>query len=382
MSINTPLGHLPRYLLISAHHDYRTARRSSIHFIADELALRGTLRFFSMRYSTLSKRKGDMRLPLDARANRIERHDGVECFLWKTPLHPVNLHRRWLRPLESVMFGLYRDARCATLDAWMGEADVIIYESGISPIFFERGKRLNPQAHHIYLVNDDLQTINAAHFAQRALESAAPRMDAVILVARSMAANMPKHSKLFVVPHGLDPALDLLGDPSPYAQGKHVVSVGSMLFDTDFFVKASNAFPALTFHIIGSGHAHVEGYGPNVEVYGHMPYDRTIPYMKHAHLGIAPYISEDLSDAVPPYLADSSMKMMQYDFFGLPTVCPHSVTGNYTGRFGYTPGDEESIKTAIRQAMGAPHLRTRQILSWSEVTDRVLDPLAFADTRV
>ena len=41
----------PSYLLISAHHDYRMQRRSSIHFIANELAKRGTTRFFSMRYS-------------------------------------------------------------------------------------------------------------------------------------------------------------------------------------------------------------------------------------------------------------------------------------------------------------------------------------------
>ena len=42
----------PRYLVLSAH-DYRTARRTSLHFIADELARRGRLRFFSLRDSRL-----------------------------------------------------------------------------------------------------------------------------------------------------------------------------------------------------------------------------------------------------------------------------------------------------------------------------------------
>ena len=100
----TPL----RYLLISSHHDYRTARRSNVHFIGDELAKRGHLCFFSMRYSHLSRHKDDIRNPLDACANQVETVNGVECYLWKTPIHPINLHRRWLRPLESLLFGIYR----------------------------------------------------------------------------------------------------------------------------------------------------------------------------------------------------------------------------------------------------------------------------------
>lgn len=372
----TPVHPTPRFLLISAHHDYRTARRSSIHFIADELARRGALRFFSLRYSRLSRYKGDIRLDLDARANRVETRGGVECFLWKTALHPINLRSRWLRPLERLLFGIYRNAPCPTLKHWIAQADVIIYESGITPIFFDLSKRLNPRARHIYLGNDELRTIEAAHHAVRTLERVAAQMDAVVLVARSMASSLPSTANAFFVPHGLDPSLDALGEPSPYGPGTHVVSIGSMLFDAAFFEVASHAFPALTFHVVGSGQPCREGYGPNVEVYGHMPYERTIRYIKHARIGVAPY----RGDPVPPYLADSSMKMMQYDFFGLPTVCPASVTGDHRGRFGYEPGNPATIHAAIAGALEAPHRRTRQILSWSEVTDRLLQPRDFADT--
>jgi 2-beta-glucuronyltransferase len=76
------------------------------------------------------------------------------------------------------------------------------------------------------------------------------------------------------------------------------------------------------------------------------------------------------------------MKMMQYDFFGLPTVCPTSVVGDHSGRFGYTPGNPESIRAAMALALAAPRQRSRQILSWSEVTDRLLQPQDFADTRL
>jgi len=367
-----------RYLVISAHHDYRTPRRSSIHFITDALAERGAVRFFSMRYSHLSKHKGDIRHALDARANRVEKLNGVECLLWKTPMHPINLRSGLLWPLERLMFGIYRSKPCPTLVEWIRQADVIVYESGIAPIHFDLAKRINPRARNIYLCNDELATIDAARYAMRTLDRVAPAMDAVILVARSMADSLASTANAFYVPHGLDPTLGDQGDPSPYGEGKHVASIGSMLFDAESVAIASHAFPALTFHVIGSGQPHNAHYGPNVQVYDHMAYDKTIRYIKHADIGIAPY----RGDNVPTYLADSSMKLMQYDFFGLPTVCPHAVTGSFSGRFGYTPGNSASIRSALGRALQAPHVRSREIRSWSEVTDRLLQPQDYADTRL
>ena len=52
-------------LLLTAH-DFRTPRKANMHFIASELARRGPMRFFSLRYSALSRRTQDARLFLDA----------------------------------------------------------------------------------------------------------------------------------------------------------------------------------------------------------------------------------------------------------------------------------------------------------------------------
>ncbi|MCX8522099.1 MAG: hypothetical protein ORN28_11275 [Rhodoferax sp.] len=369
---------LPRYLILTAHHDYRTPRRSSIHFIADQLAKRGSLRFFSLRYSHLSRYKGDIRTPLDARANRVEVRNGVECYLWKTPIHPFAMRQAWLQPLEKLLFGLYQHRPCPTLVQWIQQADVLIYESGIASIFFEQAKRLNPQARHIYLASDDMQTIQAASFAQRSFLRMAPQMDALCLVSPALAPDIHSRHNSYYVPHGLDDSLFALGEPSPYRPGVHAVSVGSMLFDADFFAEASHAFPQVNFHIIGSGQPHQARYAANVTVYGHMPYANTIGYIKHASIGIAPYKGK----AVPAYLADSSMKMLQYDFFGIPCVCPHSVVGGYGGRFGYAPEQPHAIRQAVQAALNAPHGRHRQILNWSQVTDRLINPAAFADTRI
>jgi 2-beta-glucuronyltransferase len=76
------------------------------------------------------------------------------------------------------------------------------------------------------------------------------------------------------------------------------------------------------------------------------------------------------------------MKLLQYDFFGLPAVCPHRVVGRYPSRFGYSPGDPEAVVAAIAQALDAPRARHRQCLTWAETTDRVLDPAGYPETRL
>src|SRR5690606_18386342 len=78
-----------RFLVLSAH-DFRSPRKAGIHFVTTELARRGPTRFFSLRYSLLSRYTADPRLSLDQKANQVAVHQGVECYLWKTLIHPFN----------------------------------------------------------------------------------------------------------------------------------------------------------------------------------------------------------------------------------------------------------------------------------------------------
>jgi 2-beta-glucuronyltransferase len=196
------------------------------------------------------------------------------------------------------------------------------------------------------------------------------------MLSPRLAENMPDTGNLYYVPNGVRQDMDVLGDPAPFNNGNHAVSVGSMLFDPVCIEIASKAFPEITFHVIGSGRPRLPGYGDNVQVYGDMEYQRTLRYIKHAAFGLAPYVAEE----VPAYLADSSMKLLQYDYYGTPAVCPYAVVGDYPARFGYIPGDPDSIVAAIKAALHAPHRRTRQCLDWSQVADRLITPEKFADT--
>lgn len=368
----------PVFLVLSAH-DYRSPRRANIHFITRELANIGTTRFFSLRYSTLSRYTHDPRLSLDGEANKIGLHSGVECYLWKTLLHPFNTRRPWLRPIENLMYSWYSRGRNPILRRWISEADVILLESGVAPIFFDLIKQLNPTAKVLYRASDALDTINVAEYVNQAFARAAPQMNTIALPSKALAEGIPSRHNLAFVPHGIDHAVAEQADPSPYGEGIHAVSVGSMLFDPQFFVLASRRFPEIQFHVIGSAHPRHPDYGPNVHIYGEMPFAQTLPYIKHAQLGIAPYSSVNL----PVYLRDTSMKLIQYAFFGVPAICPHFIAADYSNRFGYDLGDEESIAQAIGRALHPEQpIRNQQVLNWGQVAERMLTPNAFADTEL
>ena len=367
---------MPRFLIISGH-DFRTPRWANMHFIARELAKRGTMRFFSLGCSALSYLIGDPRLPILAQANRVEEFRGVQCYLWKSAWHPVNLDFAVLSGLSRLLFTAYRRGVPEVFRRWVEGSDIIIMESGMSPIFLEMIQQLNPNARKIYLASDLLDTIGVDPFVCEELNAHIDLFDTIIVPSRLMAPAFPPRAKLRFVPHGLEVDTAVAGG-SPYAGGANAVSVGSMLFDRGFFALAAPRFPDVTFHVIGGGREAGHLSQPNIKLYGEMPYAQTLAYIKHAQFGIAPYKAK----SVQPYLCDTSMKLMQYGFFGIPAICPVAAVGDHAGRFGYVPGDPASIEHAVRDALAAGRVTPPQILSWSEVTDRILKPQDYADTRV
>lgn len=355
-----------QYLIISGH-DFRTPRWANMHFIARELAKRGTVRFFSLGFSWLSRFNGDPRMSITDRANRVEEFQGVQCFLWKSAWHPFNLRFGALAGLSRMLFRAYRRHVPAQFRRWVEDSDVIILESGMSPVLMPPIQRLNPRARKIYIASDLLDTIGVAPFVGEELDACIDQFDAVIAPSPLMAPAFPARTKVRVVPHGLDVDEQAI-KASPYPGGINAVSVGSMLFDRSFFELAAPQFPQVTFHVIGGGRMAGSLAFPNVKVYGEMPYAETLAYINYANFGIAPYQAEH----VQAYLCDTSMKLMQYAYFGIPAVCPTVAVGGHSGRFGYRPGDQASIAEAIRSGLAGGKFEPPAILFWAEVTERII----------
>ena len=366
-----------KYLILSAH-DYRTPRRASIHFLADELNTRGEVRFFSLRYSLLSKLKKDFRSSLDSKSNHVENHNGIECYLWKTLIHPINTRRNYLAPFENILFRLFQKFPPQQLTDWIKDSDVIIIESGLAIIYFEYAKKINPNATFVYRASDDLDTINVAQFIKDYFDLTSRKYDQVCMLSPLIGRNISYKDNLYYVPNGVGKEMAIHGDPNPYSHRKNAVSVGSMLFDLSFFKVASKQFPDVNFHLIGTGCTKDDLDAQNVIFYGHMPFYDTLKYIKHADIGIAPYIT----NAESAYLADSSMKMVQYDFYKIPSVCPEIVVGKYPNRFGYIPGDSVSIENAMKMALNSKDSQNRPVYYWNEIVDRLLKPQDYPDTKI
>lgn len=372
--MNTPSS----YLIITRQ-DQRCSRRANIQFIAEQWVNRGAkVRMFSFAFSLLSRVKKDQRVELWDRANRIEQCEGVDCYLWRNFLHPVNLRKNALRPVEELLFKIYVAMLPRVLKQWIRESDFIMFESGFPNLLFPLCRKLNPSAKLVYMASDSLFTIDCAQTIIDAFDKMGPFIDFCIIPSPKLAEEMPKGTASYFVPHGLDKSILQHCDPSPYEGGVNIVSVGSMLFDDTFFTIAADAFPDITFHVIGGGGGAAKLSAPNIRVYDEMPFLQTIPYLKHANAGVAPY----KGDKVAPFLVDTSMKLMQYGFLGTPAICPQTVVGNYPGRFGYIPGDKQSIIMAIKNALRQGHIPSIPALSWSDVADRIISPAAYSDTKI
>lgn len=359
---------MSRFCIISAQHDYRSLRRVNLHFIARELRRRGAVRFFSLRFSHLSGLRGrDPRLNLVSRANRVEEVDGIACYLWRPLVHPVSLPQG-LTALEAVAFRAYVAQTPEVLRRWIAESDVIILESGVAIVLLDLIRKINPQARVLYLAADSLDTIGAARFVRDYLARVHGELDGVILPSPALAADFPNARATMVIPHGIDQEDYSEPRDTPFDPGsRNGVSVGSMLFDPRVFEVAAPLFPEITFHVIGSGTVSRQHRTGNVVYYPEMSFQDTLGYLQHADFGIAPYRPEE----VPAYLADTSMKLMQFGHLGLPAICPTEAVSTYPLRFGYDLARPETVRAAIEQALEAPRDPVDSP-SWAEVTEQIV----------
>jgi 2-beta-glucuronyltransferase len=353
------------FVIMSGYHDYRSKRKADLHFIADELKKQGEVSFFSVRYSYLTRYKEDPRHDLWERANRNETVNGIGCYLWRTPIHPFRLPSRFAL-IEKAGFAAFSSYLPKAMRAAIKRTDIVFVESGISIIYLPLIKRLNPNVRIIYLASDSLDTIGQAGAIKDALRANADLIDGARVPSPYLARDLPRQVPCYYIPHGIDKAQFERIGTSPFSPGSvNAVSVGSMLFDPGFFESAGKLFPNITFHVIGSGYA---GAGPhNVRYYPEMPFEKTLPFLKYSAFAIAPYRS-----GVAPYLTHTSMKLMQYNYLGIPAVCPEIVTGAGYGRFGYDPERPQTIKTAIENALDSGGLAPQPQLDWRQVTRLIM----------
>jgi 2-beta-glucuronyltransferase len=125
--------------------------------------------------------------------------------------------------------------------------------------------------------------------------------------------------------------------------------------------------PDVQFHLIGVKPD--DGLPDNVNAYGEIAFARTIPFIVHADVGLAPY---RLSPGMG-YLGQSSLKLLQYAYCGLPILVPIAAAPLRSNVYAYDPQDVGSATSLLDRALEAGRgTRDTSIPDWSEVADQLI----------
>jgi 2-beta-glucuronyltransferase len=351
-------------------HVFNSGRKASVHFISEALIKRGWhLVFVTTGLSLISVFKRDYRLKYikDDDINAIvTRGPNLEAFVWFTSFHPINLRSATLNDFTSPLFLRYGRLPLGKLGSMLPRADMAIIESGPGLLLFKRLRKANPAIKIVYNVSDDLRVICTHPVLWRVESEFLEQFDLIRCPSRCLRERFPPGVNAKVIHHGVDRSAfeQNVGDPYEGSGRVRVVSIGDMLFDKTAVLAAAEMFPDLEFHMIGNIEPFIEAQ--NVTFYGEMAFEKTVAYLKHADIGLAPYAWREGAE----YLCESSLKLIQYTYCRLPIVTAEFACAGRSHAFGYKPGDRESIRRALieardcdRQAIGCNDV----ISSWDEV---------------
>lgn len=343
---------------------------ASMHFVADELVKRGEkVSFLTTGFSYMSLLRGDTRSYDRKAVGAVYAHHGIQCVFPVKTFHPQNVHNTILNELLRPLYDRYGALYKADFQKLDTSPEVVIIESGYSILLYRELRVRFPRSRLVYWVSDDplsLRMHPSVLEADRELVAAPDVLK--VIVSRGLRDRYPGSH---YVQKGI--SVEQFDAPcaNPYVatQSKwNVVSVGSMLFDRDALEGAASLAPEIAFHVIGPDAA--ARPPANVRYYGTLPFNQTVPFIKYADAGIAPYFE---TEGVG-YISQSSLKMAQYSYCKRPIVCPSFASEGRKGFYSYRASDPTDMARAIRDAVTGEGTEPDPsiCLPWKEVVSNFL----------
>ncbi|MEN2785585.1 hypothetical protein ACFOKI_11770 [Sphingomonas qilianensis] len=372
-----------RFLIGTAHFFAPTYRDAGMHRFAKALAAKGHhVDFITMGQSRLKQAmKRETRAYVaaaDAAAAAGVNPPNIHAHVHRELVHPPSGSAQ-IERLTAPLNRVYGRRPDAVLTAAAMAADVVILECGYALYWYEAIRRLNPDARYLAFYNDRLDLVGFRPEVLALADRLLPEFDLVRTNAERLLDYLPAAAKGLYVPQGVDKEKIRFDSPSPYAPGtRNIVSVGNMLFD-DGAVRAiaAAAAPANGFvHVIGAAMADPPA---NVIVHGELPFERTLPFMVHADVGLAPYRPVEGAD----YLVQSSLKIQQYSYCGLPILLSQGLGLEAANFIHYDVAAPGGVEAPVAQALATPRDRTfgAKLLDWGEVGDVLLGAIASLPAR-
>lgn len=362
-----------KIVILTSHVFLHGYRKASIHFIASRWARQGhEVYFITIGHSwlTLLKDRPRFRALSQDQANRFQTvADNLNAGAYLPPLHAFSSPNRFLNIANAALFRLYGSYLPPFARDVVADADLVLVESGSALAFFGKIKKLNARARTLYFCRDLLRTIGAAPVLQDIQSTQIGSFDAVCVPSERLGAMLPVGGHVRVIPQGVDATLFDREQSSPYPPGsRNAVSIGDMLFDQASVAAMAAAAPDVDFHVFG---ATWNGWAqPNITIYGERDFESIVPYLQHADFGIAPY--RLTADEV--YLAESSLKLAQYSYCGLPILLPDLVPFTRANRIAYRLDGETAWREKIDAALAMQRSSTFRdgIKTWDEVAQQTL----------
>jgi 2-beta-glucuronyltransferase len=369
------LGKPPVAVLFTQQFVGLNTRKTGMVFWAEALARQGFDTYaVTVQLSMLSLLGGAERLRAVPKADRNvwrQRGERLSGFVWIAPLHPARFGRPLLNRLAAPAYRLYGRFLPPAVREVVRRADLIVVESCSAVLLFETLKALAPAgARFVYCASDRLGAVGMHPMLEAELDRTAARYDLVRVPSRAMLDDFPAGTRAVMIPHGIDKTVFETPCASPFDRpGPHVVVAGDMLFDGDALRVLLDGFPDVTFHAFGRMRLDDIQDAPNLVVHGEVPFPVLATYLRNADVGFAPYLDRPEAH----YVAESSLKLIQYTYCRLPVVAPHFVAAGRPHVCGYDTGDADSLRQALVRALAMERgtIDTSGALDWGEVIGRV-----------
>jgi 2-beta-glucuronyltransferase len=350
------------------------ARKTSMVFIAEGLAAQGyDVHVVTTQLSWLSRLRPGSKLKQlgGQRANRWYDHERLRAMVWVPPLHPVSVRSRLGAALTAPLIDIYGSLLPDVIRTKLRMATLVLVESCAAVALFRDIKRIASRAAVVYSMSDRLDAVGMHPGLHRRLLQDAADYDLVRVPASSLMTDLPG-ARCALIRHGLMKEPFDKANRNPYARAGNAVLIGDMRLDSATLGTLVESFPTTQFHYFGRKSLGLTPR-PNLTVHGEVPFEVLVPFVKYADVGLALYLPAPGLE----YLAESSLKLIQYDYCQLPIVGPAFLATQRDDFHAYEELNPTSACDAMRLALSSRRSRrsSAQVLSWEQVVERILASL-------
>ncbi len=351
-------------------------RRANILWLSDELRANGWhVTLITTGYSWISWLRGDRRFKslYDPPIPGTQVIDETLTTIFQyAPIHPFSLRWKALdrlgRPIHRAFEAYWRRHLCAPLR----DANLVVVESGPPLLLAPHVARYATNAALVYRVSDDVMLLGLPDFVRAAELRFAPLFDRISMASPILAKLFVGHPGVAIDPIGIPKALyaDVL--PNPFGSDRAIreaVCAGTTQFDMKAVLAIARLRPSWRLHILGRLRENPpEDAPPNAVFHGEQSFDRTAAFIKHADIGLAPYLDRPGVE----YQTTQSNRILQYRYFGLPIVGPARLCDpKFPSIIGYSDLRADTLNSVLSKVESYRSTSPESMPDWHDLYLRI-----------